>query len=134
ARAGAGIGAGDGQRRWNFFHRAEPSKGRRQLRERRRGTDFPAPWRRISVGPASKIGGSSRRRLRELDVLRSGHAHVEVVGGRTKLAQRELLALGAARVDAVFRHVDNIVADVKADDRVVNAVVRADAGDYHVVS
>src|SRR5581483_7469325 len=42
--------------------------------------------------------------------------------------------LAAARVDAVLRHVDNIVADVKADDRVVNAVVRADAGDYHVVS
>src|ERR1041385_2413794 len=59
---------------------------------------------------------------------------VEVVGGRTKLAQRELLTFGTAGVNAVFRDVNNIVADVKADDCVVNAVVGADARDHHVVS
>src|SRR4030095_8456304 len=50
------------------------------------------------------------------------------------MAQRKLLSLGLACMDAIFRDVDDVVADVKADDRVVNTIVRADSRDDHVVS
>ena len=37
-------------------------------------------------------------------------------------------------MDAIFRDVDDVVANVKADNRVVNTIVRADSRDDHVVS
>src|SRR6266850_1879635 len=37
-------------------------------------------------------------------------------------------------MDAIFRDVDDIVANVKADNRVVNTIVRANSRNDHVVS
>ena len=64
---------------------------------------------------------------RELDVFRPRNAHVKIISRRAELIERELLAVGAARVDTVLRNVDVEVADVKSYDRVVDTVVGADS-------
>ena len=79
----------------------------------------------VYSGPL-EIGG-------QLDVFGPGDADVEIVGGRAELAERKLLALGSAGVDAILRHVDDVVSYVKPYDRVIDAIVRADAGDDDMV-
>jgi hypothetical protein len=77
-----------------------------------------ASWRnRLDVYGGSLEGGG------ELDVFRPSHANVEIIGGRAELAESELLALCPAGMDTIFRHVDDVVSDVKSYDRVVHAIV-----------
>jgi len=70
----------------------------------------------------------------ELDAFRPRDSDIVVIRGRAELAEGELLAVGSAGVNAVLRHVDDVVSDVKSDDRVIHAIVRADAGDDDMVA
>ena len=49
------------------------------------------------------------------------------------MAERELLPLGSAGVDAILRYVDDEVSYVRSYDRVIDAIVRADAGDDDMI-
>ena len=53
---------------------------------------------------------------------------------RAELAESELLTLGAAGVDTIRRHVNDVVSDVESDDRVIDAIVRSDACDDDIIS
>jgi hypothetical protein len=44
-----------------------------------------------------------------------------------------LLAFSTAGVDTIFRNVNPVVSDVKADDGVIDAIIRADSRDHDVV-
>ena len=44
-----------------------------------------------------------------------------------------MLAFSSARVDTILRNVDPVVSDVKADDGVIDAIIRADSRDDDVV-
>ena len=60
---------------------------------------------------------------RELNVFRTRHFDVKIIRGRAELAEGELLAFRPARVDAIFRNVDEVISDVKSYDRMIDAVV-----------
>ena len=59
--------------------------------------------------------------------------HVEIIRGRTELTQGKLLAFSSAGVDTILRNVDPVVSDVKADDGVIHAIIRADSRDDDMV-
>ena len=70
----------------------------------------------------------------ELDVFRPSNTNVEIIRGRAELSESELLAFGLAGMDAILRHVDEVVSYVEAYDRVIHAIVRADSRDDDMVS
>ena len=60
--------------------------------------------------------------------------HVIIIRGRTELPQGELLTVSSAGVDTILRNVNPVISDMKADDGVIDAIVRADSRDNDVVS
>jgi hypothetical protein len=69
----------------------------------------------------------------ELEIFRPSHGDVVIVRGRAELAESELLALVPTGMDAIFRHVDEVVSYVEAYDSVIHAIVRADSRDYDMI-
>jgi hypothetical protein len=67
-------------------------------------------------------------------VFRPSNNDVVIVRGRAELTERKLLAVGAAGVYAILRHVNDIISYVKSYDRMIHAIVRADSRDDNMVS
>jgi hypothetical protein len=60
----------------------------------------------------------------QLEIFGAGHGHVEIIRIGAELMQGKRLGLRVNPVDAVLRHDAVVVSDVKADDRMINAVAR----------
>src|ERR1041384_97445 len=82
----------------------------------------------------SRSGGPLQSRIYQFDLFGPSHGDIKVVRARPELVQRERLRLRRDAVGTALRHDNEVVPDVKPDHGVIDAVTRADPGDYNRVA